>query len=776
MFSWEQSADIRLGIYRLMLGGAVGALVASQAIAQEYQIEEVIVSAEKRPGALQDTPISLTVITGEELRERQINDVVRLADQVPNVQLYDLSGGGVPVVVIRGVGLRNFRINDTPTTAVYVDDVYQPSIAQLQGALFDLERAEILKGPQGGLYGRNALGGAIQYVSARPELGESSGYAELAYGRYNARTAETAVNLPLGETTAVRIAGQVERSDDTYFRSAVGGFRHGEVDRRAIRAGLLWEPSADAEVYLKIHAGADRSDLPLSRVVPAYEPSGPSPVPGRSLSGHRGIFCTSLLAGGSPEPGRCTTIAGQTPASLGLTGRWDSASRMKPRLDLEWWGATAQASVRIGPFEVTSTTAYDRLDYRRVTDLDALPSVQQEIDYRTRIEAVSQTFRAAASPTEAVDILLGVDMASDLLRENTELLATEGILPVAFRATRFQQPYKQASRSWAGFGRIDYRASPSVEFAVEARYTEDQKSFVGGVFTPAFNSFVSPRSGELLFTDQDRTFSAWTGKLIAQYRPMDRVMVYASAARGFKTGGFFGGLVTTAAQFASYDNEYVSAFELGWKSEALDRRLRFNGALFYYDREGIQANGARPDASGLAIDRLTNIGDGQTVGVEADVLYAVTPDLMAGLSVGYVDSEITRSDVRTLSIFGGATNSPEGARLPNQPRFSANGYAQYGWSLPGGRLSARGDFAYQSSTDLEMAITQSEKNFLREDGYGLMDLSLRYEADAGWSLSATVENVTGVRYRVVARDVTSGGLYEIWGAPTTWRAVAGWRW
>lgn len=757
------------------------ALAASDAMAQaapDFPIEEMIVTAQKRSEVVQDIPIALTALTGEQLRERQVDDIARLAEQIPNVQLYDLAGGGVPVIVIRGVGLRNSRINDTPTTATYVDEVYQTSIAQLQGSLFDLERVEVLKGPQGGLYGRNAVGGAIQYISARPSADELEGYAEARYGRYQTASAEAAVGGPLSDTVAARVAGQMERSGDTYFRSVAGGFDHGEADRWAARVGLQWRPSDTLDFYLKLHGGEDASELPLPHVVPAFEPSGPSPIPGRSLASLRGLFCASVLTGRAQEPDRCTTVAGQTPGALGVRGRYDSAALGRPLLDMDWQGVTMDLHWDLGGVELSSISAWDQLDYRRLTDLDAIPAVQLHIDYLTEIEIFSQSLRAAFSPLRRLDVLVGADISKDTLDENTDLAASDGLLPVAFLTTRFQQPYEQTTRSWAAFTRLDYTIADSVKVAAEARYTEDDKSFVGGVFLPAFNSFVSPRTGEELFIDDDKTFTAWTGKLILQYEPSQDLMFYASLARGFKTGGYFGGTATAAAQLQPYDNELIEAAEIGWKTDWLARRLRFNVAAFRYHRQDIQANGSRLEDTGVNVDRLTNIGDGEATGVEIELLLAPTQGFLAGIAAGHTESEIVESDFVVQSIFGGAPISPVGARLPNQPEFSANAFLQQQWHARSGhRFTVRVDYAYQTDMDLDLAVTAAEKAFLREDAYGLLDLSLRLESAEGrWHVGAFVSNATQEEYRVVARDITSGGLYEIWGAPRTWGISLGLRW
>ncbi|VAV88023.1 TonB-dependent receptor, partial [hydrothermal vent metagenome] len=301
---------------------------------------EIVVTAQRREQSIQDVGIAITALTGDQLSKQGIDNIDGLANSVPNFQLFNLSGGGVPVVILRGVGLQNFRINDTPTTGIYVDDVYQVNIAQVEATLFDMERIEVLKGPQGGLYGRNAVGGAIQYISRKPSFDAMEGYVSLSYGRFNTFTAEGAVSGPVSDNFALRVAGRVVTSGDTYFRSTTGGFDHGEQERWAGRVLASWRPTETTTLDFKVHAGQDNSETALFRTIGAYEPNIDAPfLPGTTLSRFLGLagYCASILAGGPREPGRCTVTGGETPASFGVVGRYDSASTSRPGLDTDWW-------------------------------------------------------------------------------------------------------------------------------------------------------------------------------------------------------------------------------------------------------------------------------------------------------------------------------------------------------------------------------------------------------------------------------------------------------
>ena len=212
----------------LLIGADVQAQqspVRTNSSTQGPHIEEVIVSATRRDANSQRVGISLTALDREQLQRPVARSLPDLAESLPNVELFDDYGGhGMPVWVIRGVGLQDFNANNTPTAAVYVDEVYQSSSVQGGSGLFDTERVEILKGPQGGLYGRNTSGGVVRQLTTRASLQQQEGYLNLGVGSWDDRLLEGAANQPLSDTVAVRIAGRINRSHDAWQRRRVSLF------------------------------------------------------------------------------------------------------------------------------------------------------------------------------------------------------------------------------------------------------------------------------------------------------------------------------------------------------------------------------------------------------------------------------------------------------------------------------------------------------------------------------------------------------------------------
>ena len=746
--------------------------MTSAAIAQvdeDYRLEEVIVLAQKREQSVQDIGIAVSVLSGGELRDRNITNVDSLTAAIPNMAMYD-SSGGVPVVIIRGVGLQNFRVNDTPTTSFYIDEVYQTSIAMAGFTMFDLDRVEVLKGPQGGLYGRNAVGGAIQVISTKPSLEEVSGYAKAGYGKYQRYELEGAVGGPLGEKVAVRVAGRFVNSDDTYFRSTTGNFDHGDEDKWALRGLALFAPNENSEMLLKVHGGKDKSDTPLLRPVGFYRRIGANIIPDfadGALFNYAGVnpgfgsLCDAILDGGR-DANSCETLDGKTEAEQGLKGRYDSASNSRPALDNKWWGTSLNMRFYLDDYILTSITAYDDFKHGRTVDLDAVKTVQQHIDYRSGIKTWSQEFRLAHDG-EKSRWMVGANYGKDTLTETTFLEGLSGLVPLAFGGlTEADQPYEQKTKMWSGFGHVDFTLTDLTALVLEARYTKENKDFVGGVN-------LTQIGVPLTYADDSSDYSALSGKIGVEHNATDNVLLYANISRGFKSGGFFGGFATDNAQLEPFDKEIILAYEAGFKSELKNNRLRLNGAVFYYDRSDVQASATDPTAT-VPIKQLTNVGDARTYGAEIDLNWLITQNFWVQAGVGYTHSKITNSDLLVGDIYAVGQFSPKGARLPNAPELSANLVARYERSVSDTLLGhLQLEFSHRSDYDLSMVVLEEEKSVLREDAYNLVNIraGIRDE-ESGWQFEAYVENLFDAKYRTVARPDGLAGIYDIYGPPRIW--------
>ena len=735
-------------------------------------IERIEVTSQKRIQSIQDVGISLSAFNGDSLREQGINNPTDLEKVVPNFSLNNIGGGGVPIVTIRGIGLQNFRINDSPTTSFYIDDVYQTSIASAEFSMYDLERVEVLMGPQGGLYGRNSIAGAIQVISAKPEIdGDFSGYVDLDLSTYASKKVEFGINIPVSDNSALRISGRIDKSGDKDYYSIPNGVNHGASDRWGLRAQYLYQPSDDVDLLFKVHGGSDKSELPLPRAVGIYKNIGNAAslgAPNVSMGLISGLFgagsaglCQSVLDGNGSDPATCATLTGVTPKDYGLNNNdlYNSAVGGKlSYLDNKWSGASVIANINFDFGTLTSISAYDTINYFRYLDGDATAIQFQNIDYGSDITFYSQELRLASPANDHFNWIMGASYSHDELVEDSALFGGGGILPLFFGgALSTKQDYVQKTDGYAIYGHSEYVVGDAINLITELRYTNETKSFVGG----STLAFAGDVTAPFIAVDDQINFNAFSGKVGLTWQVAEQAMLFANISKGFKTGGFFGGFATNPDQLAPFHEETILAYEAGFKSDHLDNTLRINGSVFFYDRRGVQSSAANPDGL-IKIQRLSNIGDVNTIGSELEVIWAASQDLTFQLGLGYTDAEIVKSDFTvnsSLPLLG--PTKLKGLNLPNYSKLSANFQAQYEHELTNSLLGKlQFEYSYRSKRDLTLISHPEIENALfQEPQYSQMNI--RYsisDIDDQWNVMLYIDNMLDEKHRIEAR---SDGLFGV---------------
>ncbi|MEJ6498291.1 TonB-dependent receptor [Pseudoalteromonas lipolytica] len=737
------------------------------------EIEQILVTSTKSIKSVQDIGLSVAALNGSEVRKRGLNNIEDVIENIPGASFTAPAGGGVPVVIIRGVGLQNFRINDSPTTAIYVDEVYQTSVAEAEATLFDVERVEVLKGPQGGLYGRNAVGGAIQVISAKPNFDYEEGYFSIRGQTYGHFESEAVISGPLSDDFAYRLSAKAIKANEGYFQSVPGGFDWGADDKWAGRLQLGYRPNEDTNITLKLHGGADKSELPLPRTVGLYrrlglnlgEAQGVTDTADGAILNNRAdtaninYVCDAIVNTGASN-NECETLSGLTLQELGIDSIYDSASLSKPKLDNSWVGASVLVESQFDDYLFTSISAFDNFEHGRVTDQDTIAAIQQEIDYATEIDAWSQEFRLGFDDDSDISWIVGASYSEDELTENS-LMHAGGLLSLQLGSlTQISQIYEQSTTAMALFGHGEWRFMPELNLVIEGRYTDEEKTFDGG-------TYLNQVGTSLADINDKESYSAVSGKIGLEYSPQKDRLYYVSLSKGFKTGGFFGGFATSNNQLEPYDKEDILSYEVGFKSDFNDIGIRFNGSVFYYDRSDVQANGL--DVSGeVAIFRLTNIGDVETKGAEMDLLWYITDNLFLSTGIAYVESEVTESSVMGVDSFRVNRLAPyEGTKLPNQPEWSSNVTLRYEDEFMSDYLwSVQMEYTYRSEQDLSVVFTEEESAFIKEDAYNLVNLRAGISSyESGWASSVYVTNLFDTEYRFSAGGSGPTGLYEIYGEP-----------
>lgn len=743
------------------------------------RLGDVIVTARKRAQSSQEIGISLESFDGDALAERGADSIHEVVATIPNVKLFEVFGGGVPALIIRGVGVQDFRINNAPTAAFYVDEVYKSSVAMAGFMMFDLERIELLKGPQGGLYGRNTTAGAVRVISRRPEFGEPNGYFRYGIGRYTTQELESGFGAELSDDFAIRTAARFVHSDDTWSSSTATGTNHGEQSRWGARTMLLWRHADSLDALFKVHGGRDDSEAPHLRTVGTWVP-GANLVPGLAdgvllnfgnIAPSVDNLCAPIRSG-TRDNGRCASQDGRTPASRGLGDDvHDTLSSDFNELDNAWWGASTQFDWRRGDYLFTAISAFDNFDYRRKIDGDGLPEVYQHIDFRTAIDAWSQELRLAYNNPGGIHWLAGVSVSNDDLEEDTSLFTEEGLLPLAFDgANLFAQPYRQVTDAYAAYGQLEWPFADRLKLITALRYTAESKSYRGGLFLPE-------TGGTIVEADLSDDFGDFSGKLGLEWKLATNTLLYGNISRGYKSGGFFGGFTSRAEQLEPYDSETIWAYELGYKGDFFRRTLRLNTAAFYYDYEDFQGF-AQVDAPPAVIMKLTNLGDAEITGAEADLGWAPANAWLLQLAVGYLHGEIVDSDFTTLDSFAIGEHPLEGLNLPNYSKWTVSAATRYECTVSRDlSFAAQVEYAYSSEQDLNMISTPAERAPFRENPYALVNARLLFwKPDSDWTVSAWVENLTDEEYRTTVRPDAIGGIYELYGPPRSYGFTFAYQW
>ena len=743
----------------LMTAGAAPALgqTSTAPAAEAATMAEIVVTARRRAERLQDVPLAVTAVGGEELEDRQVASVADLAGLAPNVDFSTSpSGGGAGLnsqITIRGIGQTDFLITTDPGVGVYVDGVY---FARATGGvldLVDLERIEILRGPQGSLYGRNTIGGAINIVSAKP-TGEFGGKVEASLGNYDFVQLRGAVDFSLvPDKLAAKLSFQSTDSDG-YAKRILTGEELGDRNTSTLRGVLLWEPGDAVTTTLiadysrarqNSAASAAVSDFTVTPLVTLYN----ALVPARQ---------------GTPAV---------TDASTGSLLRTRATGFNENRSDV--WGVSATMDADLGAASLKSITAYRHLDVAFGRDGDNSPVVFRETRNEDEQWQFSQEFQLAG---EALDDRLNWLLGAYYFRETAEDVATarlaSGLFPALEALARplngsacaapFTAPgcrgnplnigfdldfdvFNQIKvESLAPFAHATFALSDRLSASLGLRYTHEEKKYA--LIQRRANSGVLlsniPTSDPL-----EAEFSDFSPKVGVEYRPAQDVLLYATYTQGFRSGGFNGRPTGTQAQVTSYDPEHLSAYEAGIKSAWLDRRLTLNLAGFYSDYRDIQLTAVVSDpATGLLLVTVDNAAKGRVQGAELELRAVPVTGLTLSGSLGYADTKYT--DVGT------ATSITATSVFVKTPKWSSNFFARYDWELDSGAaIGVQGDWSYRSRVFNDVQNTAS----IAQDGFSLFNARLTYVApEERWEVSAFARNLFDKRYIV---NGVSGGAFGL---------------
>lgn len=716
------------------LGLALCALGATS-LAQAAVLEEITVTAQKREQSLQDVGISVTAFTGEQLNSlgyTNAQQVTRLAAGVSTVQP---NGEANYSIAIRGASSSDFTSNNESPVSVYVDEAY---ISQMSGAgfmLFDMERVEILRGPQGTLFGRNATGGLAHYITRKPSQ-EADGYAKITVGEYSQIKLEGAFGGPISDTVSGRISVSTHNNDG-YVENRFTGNDLNDADDWAVRGQLLFEPNDNLEILLNVRASGQ--DIRTG----FFEFSSAN-IPGERTPNQPSITLGYLDNDDDP-----------------FAGDYDKEGFN----DAETFGTTATIKWAGDRFNITSITDVQSVERDYIEDSDASPVPFFNFFLNTDSDQWSQELRIDGENEQlkwvAGFYYLDIEISDanggesnifadafldgfglfDLLTPAEQ--ATAFIEPGTVRG--FDSPYTIDTQSWSIFGQIEYELTPQLTGILGFRYIDEEKDYAYQNNVVRFVPGSRFRNGNpniiatLEAQTNSQSDSLWSARAELDYRPNDDLLLYASWNRGVKAGGFnapFLPLVDNSASNFFYGPEEMDAFEVGFKWSFADGLARLNGAAYIYNYEDYQAFDL------VVLDALTSNRDADMAGFEVELQTSPVDglDILFGAAYNDADIELDGRESRPVQ----------------SPEWNINALVRYQWAMANGKVAIQVDSDYRS----EQLFALSGLNSVNQGGYTVTNASLSYATDdEKWLFSLFVDNIFDEEYRVQQFDLT-GNLFE----------------
>ena len=712
-------------IGRIGIALAVGVACAAPMYPSAEMIEEIIVTAQKREESLTEVGMSITAITGEQFESLGMTHAVDLAAHTPGLTAQNAIASGTPIFAIRGMGLDDFHVNNSSGVGVYLDGVAANSPVFLHGQLLDTDRVEILKGPQGTLYGKNATGGVINYISRRPTA-EPEGYLTASYGRWNTVDVTGAVSGPLGEGTSGRLAVNY-RSGDDWQKDLDTGRGFGATDQIALRGMLTFEPTDALSATLSVHYSNEDTTPPSSQVQNTEA----------SADAFYGLLPDVLDLLGLPIEGLLDT---------GSTDPRDVRVGSLPvEKEDEGLGVGLQWTWEGEHFGVHSTTAWDTHDHFLVENTDGSPGPNFEITHQdVEAEQFYQELRAYSQTGRMVDWIVGVTYSRDDIDTN---VGQDFSLVSLIQSTPFDTGlfiadsiYSQESESFGVYASTETHITDQLDLTVGVRYSRDDRQFVG-IGTNTFGGFKFTTDSE--DTTQDE--SDFSYRIALEYQVNDDWMVYGSVATAYKNGVFFSGPPLSDASWSYVEPEEVFGYEFGVKANLLEQRLLVHAAYYSYDLDDRQAFAIFWIPGDLLEVGLTNVPKSEIQGGELEVSFSPAEGLNIQFGIALLDTEVTETidDVRGFPLL---TPLPVGASLSLSPEWSYNAIGRYRIPLAVDyALEAQVDYSYRDSiagilSDAN-AIVGARKN-----------LGARLTLSSGdrWSLSAWGRNLTNENSEVRA--------------------------
>ena len=733
------------GIVAAAVASALGLPVISAAQAQGARaIEEIVVTARRTEETLQDVPIAVSAFNAEDLRTLQAENLSGLQGAVPNLNLVQGRGSASSAnIFIRGIGQPDALQTFDPGVGIYLDDVY---VSRIQGALFslhDIERIEVLRGPQGTLYGKNTIAGAIKLVTRKPTA-ETEGDIEVGFGRYSARNAKAYFAGGLTDTLFASVSGLWAERDGT-VTDYLNGREYNDRDERAARVALRWVPSDTLEATLAMDTTRQRNALSM----------GKAEAPLVAID-----FALGFIPLRAPAPGDWD----RTAASLLPNDPAQSLDHHGVSFTVDWGVSDALAA--------KSVTAWRRLETDFFIDIDGTELQLGDVFVGVRQEQMSQEFQLSWDNGSGLRGVGGIYGLKERVGSEQAAFADDFLrffgTPLDFLRTI--NDYLE-TESYAVFGQGSWDFAEQWSATLGLRYTYEKKDYFRT--TSTFSTAFPPFNGTFAF-DIDDSWSAFTPSLTIDHKASDDILLYGSLSRGFKSGGF-NGRANNPNEVSAFNPEYVWTYELGAKSSFDDNRLRVNAAIFYSDYKDFQARVSdvfNPDAPVPGFP-VINAGKLEIFGAELETIWLPTDNLVVSAQIGYLDVDYKEFN-ETILVGGTAVvRDRSDDEAPFAPEWTTRFAANYTFELgASGALIVGADAAYRS----KMWLSVDNQDVLTQSGYWLSNAFVSWlSEDARWRVTGGIRNLTDKTYKVDAQEFRAVGNIQTayYGDPRTWALTVG---
>jgi iron complex outermembrane receptor protein len=784
---------------RLTLLAAATSLLAAAAQGQSVPdassaaLEEIVVTAEKRTESLQSVPVSVTVLTSTQLSRLKFDSPSDLITQIPNLQVDGIIGEGSPLFALRGVSMFDYSLSQDSPVASYVDEVYKGNVALFGVEMYDLERIEVLRGPQGTLYGKNATGGAINFITHKPGF-DAGGYVKIGAGNYDRKEAEGAFQAGvIPDRLAVRLAFTYTKANG-FLKNVLPGHPDLEgIDQYGVRLSALLKASEDLDFTLR------------------YSKSMQDPQ-------NYGIVDGNIGPGGVAGVGYYRTSDGTATGTPLTNAQIAQDYTRRRRQDNQAVALTGDWRFS-GAATLTAITSWDDGSVFNPEGTDGAPLEIFKSPYSGATRQVTQDLRLTSTGESALNYILGAYYQHEIVHDFTENqlfnfydVNGDGVFNYKDCAEasfgpgqgysigslinpgcRYFNSFDQIRNSWAAYSDDSYQLAKPVKLRVGLRYNHDnaiQKNALNqlrgsdgvpiGSITPG-SLATNPNSPWMPVealpgspnyaaivnarTQQSVHDTAFTGRAGLDYTPTANTLFYLSYSRGYRAGAFSAQFLFSYGDFTSVKPETLDSVEAGWKTQWFDNRLEVNGAVFHYQYKNQQIIDIRPNGE----QPLINLGKSRIVGGELELAARPVESLTVRVGLAALDAKVQQG-----TLEGGLINV-SGKRLPNAPKLSGTLSGDWNfvnWSTMG--MTAHFDGNYSSKQYFEL---QNEDR-IAQVRYALFNARLMLHSVAGnkWELGAWGRNLTNKFYLTSAADLQSIGFdYRHRGVPRTYGVDATYR-